>query len=131
MRRDVYQTLRHLRARNDDDISPRWRGMAVMMRNMGARIPIWAIASTAALGLVGIYLLLRFLLSNDGNALAERLVALHPNDQMTIERAAFTPYVAPPVADNTQLERIRAALAPKSRPAAWPSKWWVRKSSCG
>ncbi len=112
VRRDVYQTLRYLRARNDDDISPRWRGMSMLMRDLGARIPIWAIASVAALGLVGIYLLLRFLLSNDGDGLASRLVALHPGDQITIERAAFTPYVAP-VHDNTQLDRIRGVLAPE------------------
>ncbi|MCC2688430.1 MAG: hypothetical protein K0S21_1233 [Rhizobiaceae bacterium] len=112
VRRDVYQTLRHLKARSDDDISPRWRGMSMMMRDLGARIPVWAIASLAALGLVGVYLLLRFLLSNDANMLAERLIALHPGDQITIERAAFQPYAAP-ANDSTQLERIRAALAPE------------------
>ncbi len=112
VRRDVYQTLRHLRARNDDDVSPRWRGMTMAMRDVGSRVPVWAIASLAAAGLVGIYLLLRFLLSNDANLLAERLIALHPGDQITIERAVFQPYVAPEN-DTTQLERIRAALAPE------------------
>ncbi len=113
VRRDVYQTLRQIRARNDDDISPRWRGMSMLMRDMGVRIPVWAIASAAALLLVGVYLLLRFMLSNDGNMLAERLIALHPGDQITIERAAFVPYTAPPVASTTQLERIRGVLAPE------------------
>jgi type VI secretion system protein ImpK len=112
VRRDVYQTLRHLKARSDDDISPRWRGMSMMMRDLGSRIPIWAIASLAALGLVGVYILLRFVLSNDANLLAERLIALHPGDQITIERAAFQPYVAPE-SDSTQLDRIRAVLAPE------------------
>lgn len=112
VRRDVYQTLRHLKSRSDDDISPRWRGMAMMLRSAGARIPVWAVASLSALALVGVYMLLRFLISNDANLLAERLIALHPGDQMTIERAAFQPYVAP-ANDTTQLERIRAALAPE------------------
>ena len=111
IRRDVYQTLRHLQGRADDDISPRWRGMAVMMRDMSSRIPVWTIASAAALLLVGVYMLLRFLLSNEGDALAQRLIALHPGDQITIERAAFQPFINHPAADTGQIERIRAALA--------------------
>ena len=46
-RRDVYQTLRSLRTRNDDDISPRWQGMAKLMRDAGAQIPLWVIAGVA------------------------------------------------------------------------------------
>lgn len=111
IRRDVYQTLRHLQARADDDISPRWRGMAMMMRDMSTRIPVWAIASAAALLLVGVYMLLRFLLSNEGDALAHRLLALHPGDQITIERQEFQPFVAQPIVDSTQIDRIRVALA--------------------
>ena len=32
IRRDVYQTLRHVKARTDDEISPRWRGLALRMQ---------------------------------------------------------------------------------------------------
>jgi type VI secretion system protein ImpK len=110
-RRDVYQTLRHLKPRNDDDISPRWQGMAKLMRDTGASIPVWAIAGVWGAGLVGVYLLLRFIISNDGDALAARLVALNPGDAVTIERAAFEPFKGPDLTTTTQLERIRGALA--------------------
>ena len=108
-RRDVYQTLRSLRTRSDDDISPRWQGMVKLMRNAGALIPLWVIAGVAGAALVGVYFLLRFIISGDGDALAARLIALNPSEPVTIERAAFAPMPDVPV-NTTQLQRIRAAL---------------------
>jgi type VI secretion system protein ImpK len=112
IRRDVYQTLRHVKARTDDEISPRWRGMALRMQDLGTRVPLWAIASGAGLVLVGVFFLLRFLLGNDADSLADRLAALHPSGAIAITRPEFKIY-EPPVAEkvSTQLERIRAALA--------------------
>src|SRR5262249_18670099 len=73
VRRDVYQTLRHVKSRADEEISPRWRGLALRMGQFDARVPLWAIASGAAALLVGVFFLLRFLIGNDGEALAARL----------------------------------------------------------
>ena len=42
IRRTVYETLRHLQQRSDEDISPRWRGLELKMRDMTSRIPMWA-----------------------------------------------------------------------------------------
>ena len=39
IRRDVYQTLRHVKARTDDEISPRWRGMTLRMQRSGDQGP--------------------------------------------------------------------------------------------
>lgn len=109
-RRDVYQALRHLKPRNDDDISPRWQGMAKLLRNSGSTIPAWVIAGVAGAVLVGVYILLRFIISADGDALAARLIGLNPAGAVTIERATFEPLPELPTT-STQLERIRAALA--------------------
>jgi type VI secretion system protein ImpK len=111
IRRDVYQTLRHVKARSDDDISPRWRGLALRMGQFDARVPLWAIASGAGALLVGVFFLLRFLIGNDGEALAARLVDLHPSASIGITRPEFKRYEPPPVQATTQLQRIRAALA--------------------
>ncbi|MDQ6434696.1 type VI secretion system protein TssL, long form [Mesorhizobium sp. LHD-90] len=108
-RRDVYQTLRSLRTRSDDDISPRWQGMVKLLRDTGAAIPLWVIAGVVGAGLVGVFFLLRFIISGDGDSLAARLIALNPAEAVTIERAAFAPMPDLPVS-STQLERIRAAL---------------------
>lgn len=111
VRRDVYQTLRHLRSRSDEDISPRWRGLNIKMANLTSRVPVWAVVSVLGVMLVGAFFLLRVLLGNNADMLSERLVALHSGPQVTLERAAFTPAQIEVVRDDTQLERIRAALA--------------------
>ena len=111
IRRDVYQTLRHVKARTDDEISPRWRGMTLRMRDLATRVPLWAIASGAGLVLVGVFFLLRFLIGNDTDALADRLVALHPSGAIDITRPEFKIYQPPVVDTTTQLQRIRGALA--------------------
>jgi type VI secretion system protein ImpK len=111
IRRDVYQTLRHVKARTDDDVSPRWRGMPLRMRDLSSRVPLWAVASFAGVALVGVFFLLRFLISSDGDTLADRLVALHPAASIGITRPEFEIYTPVAAPDTTQLERIRAALA--------------------
>lgn len=110
IRRRVYETLRSLQTRPDDDISPRWRGVEMVSNTVTSRVPIWVIGSILAAILVGIYILFRILLADSGEGLASRIVDLHPDRQITLERAAFTPYEGGEVSDTTQLERIKAAL---------------------
>ena len=82
------------------------------MGEFDARVPLWAIASGAGALLAGVFFLLRFLIGDDGEALAQRLVDLHPTASIGITRAEFKKYEPPvAVASTTQLERIRAALA--------------------
>lgn len=111
IRRDVYQTLRHLKSRSDEDVSPRWRGLDLKMRTANSRIPLWAIGSAAAALLLASFFVLRILLGGNVDALADQLIALHPNAGITIERASFTPAVVQDTRDATQLERIRGKLA--------------------
>lgn len=112
VRRDVYEALRRVKARADDDISPRWRGLALKMGQFSARVPLWAIGSGAAAALAGVFFLLRFLIGADGEAMAAKLVDLHPSAAIGITRPDFKKYEPPEqVSDTTQLQRIRAALA--------------------
>lgn len=112
VRREVYETLRHIKARSDEDISPRWQGLARSMANMTTQIPVWAVASVVGAALVGVYFLFRFIISSDADALADKLLALNPTEPIAIERAAVvTPFEGPDFKETTQLERIRAALA--------------------
>ncbi|MBC8129698.1 MAG: DotU family type IV/VI secretion system protein [Rhizobiaceae bacterium] len=114
IRRDVYQTLRRLRSRSDDDISPRWMGLQLSMKGLKNLIPNWVVAGLAGVTLVGVYFLLRFLVAADSEAVAATLVDLHPNSAIAIERAVFEPYVEKLVDENTgQLARIRATLKPE------------------
>jgi type VI secretion system protein ImpK len=112
IRRDVYQTLRHIKGRSDEDVSPHWQGLDLKMRVAGTRVPVWAVASAAGAILLGAYFVFRLLLGGDVDTLADRLVALVPTNQITLERkSAFVPAKIADTRDPTQLERIRAALA--------------------
>ncbi|TIP89022.1 MAG: type VI secretion system protein TssL [Mesorhizobium sp.] len=117
VRRDVYETLRYFRARADDDISPHWQSLAVSSPQSSARLPLWVIAAAASALLTAAFFALRVFITNQGDALAGRLLALDPSTPIAIERATVVPSaapvkVAPPVATApSQIDRIHAALA--------------------
>ncbi|TIL76886.1 MAG: type VI secretion system protein TssL [Mesorhizobium sp.] len=117
VRRDVYETLRYFRARADDDISPHWQSLAVSSPQSSARLPLWVIAAAASALLTAVFFALRVFITDEGDALAGRLLALDPSTPIAIERASVVPSaapveVAPPVAPTrSQLDRIHAALA--------------------
>ena len=111
VRRDVYEALRRVKGRADEEISPRWRGLSLRMGQFDHRVPLWAIGSGALALLAGVFFLLRFLIGGDGEVLAQRLVDLHPTASIGLTRPEFKKYEAPvAIADTTQLERIRGAL---------------------
>jgi type VI secretion system protein ImpK len=111
VRRDVYQTLRHLKGRADDDVSPHWRGLTLKMRELGSRVPLWAIGSAAVALLVAVFFALRILLGGDVDDLSDKLIALNPTIPITLERTSnFVPAVVKDTRDQGQLERIREHL---------------------
>ncbi|PAQ10959.1 type VI secretion system protein TssL, long form [Mesorhizobium temperatum] len=117
VRRDVYETLRYFRARADEDISPHWQSLAVSSAQSSTRLPLWVIAAAASALLTAAFFALRVFITNEGEALAGRLLALDPSTPIAIERASVVPSaapvkVAPPVATTpSQIDRIHAALA--------------------
>jgi type VI secretion system protein ImpK len=115
VRRDVYETLRYFRARADDEISPRWQGMAAAMAQLSTRLPLWVVAAAATTLLTVAFFAMRVFITNEGDALAGELLALNPSAQVSIERASVAPLAEPvkipPPATTTQIDRIRAALA--------------------
>ncbi|MCU0831149.1 MAG: type VI secretion system protein TssL, long form [Rhizobiaceae bacterium] len=114
VRRDVFQTLRAVRPRTDDGISPRWMGVDTGRGRLADGIPVWTVAAAAAGLLAAGFMTLRVLLGADGDALSERMVLLHPQGPVLLARADFAPLPEPAyVQDTTQLDRIRAALAPE------------------
>ncbi|TPI76979.1 type VI secretion system protein TssL [Mesorhizobium sp. B2-8-9] len=119
VRRDVYDTLRYLKPRANDDVSPRWQGMAAALPKPRARLPLWAAAAAAATLVTVAFFGLRVLITDEGDATAGELLALNPSTPVTIERASVAaptePVLASPpppaVPDTIQIDRIRAALA--------------------
>jgi type VI secretion system protein ImpK len=115
IQRRVYDTLRRVRVRGGEDISPHWRGQKIVAHPGRNRIPFWAVASITAMLLFALWIVLRTLLGNGSEAVAASLLRLNPNTPVTIERAVVVPPPPPPVVVETpdvitQLQRIRATL---------------------
>lgn len=113
IRRDVFQTMRMVKPRGTDEISPRWRGVITKIKGLGDGLPLWSIAAAAVAFLAGLYMLLRFLISADGDAMASVLVDMHPKTPVEIQRSKDAAPMPQVEAQSTQLERIRSALGPE------------------
>jgi type VI secretion system protein ImpK len=112
IRRDLYETIRRVQPKTIEDLSPHWRGQTIGIIANRFRVPIWSIAAVAAVILLGVYLVLRNMLSNEAEAVALKMANLHPDTEINIAReTAVKPPPDPPAHVSTQLERIRAALA--------------------
>jgi type VI secretion system protein ImpK len=115
IQRSLYDTLRRVKRRANEDISPRWQGQSIAARAARNRVPFWAVASIVAVLLFIFYLVLRTLLGNGVQTVEAALAGLNPEGGVTIERAAIVPPPPPPPPPPpnviTQLQRIRAALS--------------------
>ena len=115
--RNLYEILRRVRPKVNQDLSPRWRGQALASRLNKIEVPVWAVAAVAGVLLFALFVVLRFLLGGGSEATAEALSTLHPNTKLALERRVFAPPPPPPPPPPpdriTQLQRIRARLAPE------------------
>lgn len=134
VQRSIYETLRRVKPKVARDLSPRWRGQALAARRAGRRVPVWTVGSVAALLLVGMYIVLRSLLSGGAEVASAATLALNATTPITIARKVYAPPAplpAPTPTQLTQLERIRAALSPEiaagtiSVPNPTSTKWIV------
>lgn len=112
IRSAIYETLRRVKPRPDEDISVNWTGVPLSGRRKFGGLPMWIYASIAAALIVGTFATLSTLINRDGAAVAAELNTMHPNvGQISLVRNFdIQPYV-PPAPDETQLDRISAALA--------------------
>ena len=112
IRRDLYEMIRRAQPKTIEDLSPHWRGQVIGLVANRFRAPVWSIAAVAGVILLGVYLVLRNMLSGEAEALALKMARLGPDTQIDIAReTAVKPPPDPPARMSTQLERIRAALA--------------------
>jgi type VI secretion system protein ImpK len=111
IRAAIYEAVRRIHPRPDEDLSKSWTPVLVGGRRRFSSIPVWVIAGVAAAALVAFFATLSTLLSRQGAAVAEALYTLHPTEQRIALNGQVP--VTPFVASSTQLDRIRAALAPE------------------
>jgi len=113
----IYESLRRVTNRPDEDISPRWQPILLGGRRRFGRTPLWVTGSLLGLAMLGAYFGLSMLISSEGNAVSQRLLAINPTSTVTLARTvAFTPLVTAEErekqieADSSQLDRIRDGL---------------------
>jgi type VI secretion system protein ImpK len=123
IQRNLYEVLRRVRPRLNQDLSPRWQGQNLASRATRVHVPLWAVAAVLGVLLFGLYIGLRTLLVTRADATAEATATLHASTPLLLERHVFAapapppePTLPPPQPQPqriTQLQRIRAALAPE------------------
>lgn len=108
IQRNLYETLRRVRRANPE-LSPRWQGQAIVSQATRFRVPVWAVGSVAALALLGLYFVLRALLSGNAEAASTALLSVHPTSQIGIQRKVFAP---PPPPPPPQTAKVCGAVQP-------------------
>ena len=111
IRMAIYETLRRVQPRPDDDVSVRWSPVVLASKKRRGLTPLWVIAAVAASMVVALFATLSTLLTREGADVRENILSLHAGlPAITIERTepVIQPYVAP---ESTQLERMRESLA--------------------
>ncbi|SFA51940.1 type VI secretion system protein ImpK [Paracoccus halophilus] len=108
IRSAIYESLRRVHPRPDEDISVMWQPVVQGRGRRFASIPVAAVAGIAALALVGLFATLLTLINRDAAVAAESLrdVAIGASG-IQIDRTVQS---APFVAAIPQLDRIRAAF---------------------
>lgn len=104
----IYDSLRRVQNRPDDDISPRWQPVMVGGRRRFGGTPLWVIGSVLGVVLMGAYFGLSTLIAQEGSVVSQRLLSLTPTSKISLVRAvAFTPLEVVPVSESSQLDRLQ------------------------
>lgn len=111
IRAAIYETLRRVKQRPDEDISVHWTAVPLAGKRRFGGMPLWIFASIAAVLIVGVFAGLSTLIARDGSQVVAALNTMHPNaTRISLVREVFVePFV--PEVDTTQLDRISAALS--------------------
>ncbi len=110
IQRNLYELLRRTR-QPSREVSPRWQGQAIAAAVSRFQLPVWAVGSVVGVLLLGLFFVLRMLLSGGAEAAATALVTVHPTTEVGIQRRIYTPPPPPPPPPpQSQLARFRGAL---------------------
>ncbi|MEP4196434.1 MAG: type IVB secretion system protein IcmH/DotU [Aliishimia sp.] len=110
IRSAIYETLRRVQPRPDEDISVTWWPVLLGGRRRFGGVPVWGVFGIAAAVLVAFFATLSTLINRDGSDVSELLYAMHPTEfGVTLERTPGPVFVA--TSTITQLQRIQDGLA--------------------
>ena len=106
----LHGAMTHVRSLSMVEMSPRWRGERAPIAKVGFWVYIVVAAAAAAALLLLIYIALRLILLQTGDAPGATLAAVAPADRLKLARVGGD---APVPADSAQASRLRTFLAPE------------------
>lgn len=106
----IYETLRRVQPRPDDDISIKWTAVPMDGKRRRGGVPIWIVTAVAAAMVMVLFATLSTLLNAQSSEVRNGILALH-QDRPPISIERTEPVVEAYVAPSSQLDRIRAALS--------------------
>ncbi|MDO5603700.1 MAG: type IVB secretion system protein IcmH/DotU [Paracoccus sp. (in: a-proteobacteria)] len=110
IRASIYETLRRVHPRPDEDISPVWNPVELGKRRRWRAIPLPMLLGAGVFLVFAAFAGLSMWINRDGAAMASELRALGQGaPALSLSRTTYVPPPPPPT--STQLERIREALA--------------------
>ena len=111
IQRNLYEILRRTQGQTRE-ISPRWQGQTIAPEAMRFQVPLWASAAVVGVVLLGLFLLLRTLLTGNAEATATELAQLHPSTEIGIQRRVYAspPPPPPPPPPESQTGKLQDTL---------------------
>ncbi len=110
IQRNLYELLRRANPASRE-ASPRWQGQTIAPEALRFEIPVWTVAALVGAVLLGLFLLLRTLLTGNAEAAATELAQLHPMTEVGIQRRVYAPPPPPPPPPpESQAGRLQDAL---------------------
>lgn len=108
----LYETLRRVQPRPDDDISIAWTAVPLGVRRRYGGTPVWAVAVLGLLMVLALYATLATLITREGGQVQARINALHDGlPGLAIERPETIVVEQVQAPATSQLMRIRDALS--------------------
>lgn len=110
IQRNLFETLRRVK-QPDPELSPRWRGQAVVAQAARFKVPVWSVAAIAGVAVLGLYFVFRALLGGNAEAAASALLSVHPKGELGIVRKVFSA-PPPPLPPPAQPPKVCGAVQP-------------------
>ncbi|GAA4333566.1 DotU family type VI secretion system protein [Pigmentiphaga soli] len=95
VRERLYRMIRKERGEPEPELSPQWQGVATQRRRVTDALPVWVVASLAAVLLAGLYFVLDFALNGRSDQAFSAIAAVRtPPPPPTVVRQAPKPRLA-------------------------------------
>lgn len=112
---ELYQIIRGQRGEIDRDLSPHWRGVEAIGRDVSSYLPLWVLAAVAGALLVSLYLSFRFAISGAAYPVFEQLAGIG-RDRISVVQSEMLASASKPEPVTVEPPQPKLRLAEQLRP---------------